>query len=474
MSGQQTAVEASGVVHRGLALLVAGAMFMEIMDGTVIAPAAPHIGESFGVPAVAVNVAITAYVLSVAVLIPISGWLADRYGARRVFTTAIAVFTLASVGCAAAPSLALLVAARILMGMGGAMMVPVGRLVVLRTTEKTDLIRAIAYLTWPALVAPVIAPALGGVLSTYASWRWIFLINVPLGLVGLVLALRLVPDVRAPEGRPLDWRGFVLLAVGTAALVVGLESIGSTHPDPLPAAVGLGVAAVALGSAVRYLLRTARPLVDLRVLRIATYRVTAVAGSGYRAAITAIPFLLPLFFQLGFGWTAAEAGLVVIALFVGNVGIKPATTPLLRRFGIRPVMAVSIVAGAACLVGMAFLQPTTPLPWTLALLLASGIARSVGFTAYNTVAFADVPGERMNPANTLLSTLQELGGGLGVAVGALLVRLGGPLATATGLGEGAGAAFRVAFVLLAVLLLVPLVGAVRLPRTAGAVVTGRA
>src|SRR3954465_12565784 len=415
MSGQQAAVEQPGTVSRGLALLVAGAMFMEIMDGTVIAPAAPHIGESFGVPAVEVNVAITAYVLSVAVLIPISGWLADRYGARRIFTTAVAVFTVASIACAAAPSLALLVAARVLMGMGGAMMVPVGRLVVLRTTEKTDLIRAIAYLTWPALVARVLAPALGGVLSTYASWRWIFLINVPLGLAGLVLALRLVPDVRASEGRPLDWRGFVLVAVGTAALVVGLESIGSTHPHWAPAAGGLTGAAVPLGPAVPSLLRPAQPLVDLRVLRIATYRVTALAGSGYRAAITAIPFLLPLFFQLGVGGTAARAGAVVIGLFAGNVGIKPATTPLLRRFGIRTVMLGAIVGGALCLLALALLQPTTPLPVVLVLLLLSGVARSIGFTAYNTVAFADVPAERMNPANTLLSTLQELGGGLRIA-----------------------------------------------------------
>src|SRR3954465_8761562 len=246
MSGQQAAVERPGTVSRGLALLVAGAMFMEIMDGTVIAPAAPHIGESFGVPAVAVNVTITAYVLSVAVLIPISGWLADRHGARRLFTTAVAVCPLASVGCAAAPSLARLVAARVLMGVGGAMMVPVGRLVVLRTTAKTDLIRAIAYPTWPALVAPVVAPALGGVLSTYASWRWIFLVNVPLGLVALLLAVRLVPDVRGPRAAPLDWRGFALVAVGVAALVVGMENVGSTDPDAVLVAAGLGLGAVAL------------------------------------------------------------------------------------------------------------------------------------------------------------------------------------------------------------------------------------
>jgi MFS family permease len=353
------------------------------------------------------------------------------------------------------------------------MMVPVGRLVVLRTTAKTDLIRAIAYLTWPALVAPVVAPALGGVLSTYASWRWIFLVNVPLGLVALLLAVRLVPDVRAPGAAVLDWRGFALVAVGVAALVVGMENVGSTDPDAVLVAAGLGLGAVALVAAVRYLLRVRAPLVDLRILRLPSYRVTALGGSCYRGVIIAIPFLLPLFFQLGFGWTAAQAGLAVIALFAGNVGIKPATTPLMRRFGIRPVLLGSIVAGAACLVGMALLTGSTPLPLLLALLALSGIARSIGFTAYNSVAFADVPAERMTSANTLFSTLQELGAGLGVAVGALLVRLGGPLADAAGLGDGADEPFRVAFVLLAVLLVVPFGQAARLPRSAGSVVTGR-
>src|SRR4051794_22257378 len=448
-------------------------MFMEILDATVIAPAAPHIAASFGVPADAVNVAITAYVLALAVLIPISGWLADRFGARRVFMAAVVVFTVASAGCAAAPSLPVLTATRVLQGFGGAMMVPVGRLVVLRTTAKSDLIRAIAFLTWPALVAPVVAPALGGVLSTYASWRWIFLINVPLGLAALLLAGRLVPDVRAAGPAALDWRGFGLVAAGVATLVVGMESVGSTDPDAALVAAGLGIGVVALVAAARYLLRSSRPLVDLRILRVPTYRVTALGGSCYRGLITAIPFLLPLFFQLGFGWTAAQAGLVVIALFAGNVGIKPATTPLMRRFGIRPVLLGAIVAGAACLAGMAFLTASTPLPVLLALLAASGIARSIGVTAYNSVAFADVPAERMTSANTLFSPPPELGAGLGVAVGALLVRLGGPLSAATGLGDGADGPFRVAFVLLAVLLLVPLAEAARLPRAAGSVVTGR-
>jgi EmrB/QacA subfamily drug resistance transporter len=403
----------------------------------------------------------------------VSGWLADRVGARRVFVAAVAVFTLASAGCAAAPTLAVLTATRVVQGMGGAMMVPVGRLVVLRTTAKADLVSAIAFLTWPALVAPVVAPALGGVLSTYASWRAIFLINVPLGVAGVLLARRLVPDERGPEGRRLDWRGFALTAIGVAALVVGLEAVGAARPDPRAVAIGLGVAVLALAAAVRHLLRAHTPLLDLRVLRVRTYRVTAFGGSVYRAVISAIPFLLPLLFQLGFGWTAAQAGLAVIALFAGNVAIKPATTPLMRRFGIRTVMLAAIAAGALCLLGMALLSESTPTVLLVALLVVSGVARSIGFTAYNTVAFADVPGERMTSANTLMSTVQELGAGLGVAVGALLVRLGGPVSDALGFG-GDVAPFRVAFVLLAAILLLPAVEALRLPREAGAVVTGRA
>jgi EmrB/QacA subfamily drug resistance transporter len=461
-------------VSRGLALLVAGSYFMEILDGTVIAPAAPHIAADLGVAAVDINVAITAYVLTLAVLIPVSGWLADRFGARRVFLTAVAVFTLASVGCAAAVDLPMLVATRVLQGVGGAMMVPVGRLVVLRTTAKARLVQAIAYLTWPALVAPVLAPAIGGALSTYASWRWIFVINVPLGVAAFVLARRLVPDIRAERPVALDRRGFALTAVGVAALVIGLESLGSATPRPVAVVVALGIAAAALVAAVFSLLRSPNPLLDLRILKIDTYRVTAAGGSVFRSIISAIPFLLALFFQLGLGWSAAQAGLVVIALFLGNVAIKPTTTPLMRRFGIRTVMLAAIVASAACLVGMAFVTAATPLVLLLPLLVASGVFRSVGFTTYNSVAFADVEAARMTHATTLNSTLQELGAGVGVAVGALLVRLGAPVSHAIGLGGGADQPFRVAFVLLAVLLVVPLIEGLLLDRTAGNAVTGRA
>ena len=373
----QGALERSGSVSRGLALLVAGTLFMEILDATVIAPAAPHIGDDFGVPAVSLNIAISAYVLTLAVMIPLSGWLADRFGARRVFALAVGIFTLASLGCAFATDLRMLTVMRVLQGLGGAMMVPVGRLVVLRMTAKTELVRAIAYLTWPALLAPVVAPALGGLLSTYASWRLIFLINVPLGLVAIVLARRLMPDVRGSDITALDWRGFALTAVGVAALVVGLEGIGTGHTDALLVAGFLSISVLTLLSAVRYLLRTPTPLLDLRVLMIPTYRVTAAGGSVFRAVITATPFLMALFLQLGLGWSAAQAGTILIALFVGNVAVKPATTPLMRRFGIRTVMLIAVAASAICLLAMATLERSTPVSLMIGILfIVESFARS--------------------------------------------------------------------------------------------------
>jgi EmrB/QacA subfamily drug resistance transporter len=458
---------------RGLALLVAGAYFMENLDGTVIAPALPHIAEDFGVSAIDVNVAISAYLLTVAVLIPISGWLTDRLGTRAVFLGAIAVFTVASVGCAVAPTLPTLTTMRVLQGIGGAMMVPVGRLAVLQTTAKSDLMRAIAYLTWPALLAPVLAPPLGGLLTTYASWRLIFVVNVPLGIAGLLLARRLVPPLQSESRPPLDWRGFLLTATGVTALVVALENVGAGDTGGTSVVVGLVFAATMLSGAALHLLRTSHPLLDLRILRVATFRVTAVGGSQYRLIITAVPFLLSLFFQIGFGWTAAQAGAVVVALFVGNIAIKPATTPLMRRLGIRPVLLLAVPAGAATLVGMAMLQASTPLPLLLALLTLSGVFRSVGFSAYNSVAFADVDPARMTHANTLMATVQELGAGLGIAVGALLLRVAEPVATAVHLPADPASPYRVTFVLLAALMLAPTLEALALPRSAGSQVTGR-
>lgn len=424
---------AGAAFPRGVALLVAGAFFMEILDATIITPAIPRIAESFGVAALDVNVAISAYLMTVAVLIPVSGWAAARFGIRRVFLSAIVAFTLASVGCAAAASLPMLVAMRVLQGMGGAMMVPVGRLAVLRSTGKADLVRAIAVLTWPALIAPVLAPALGGAIATTGSWRWIFIVNIPLGVIGFLLALRMIRGEPASGRWSLDWPGMLLLGGGIATSLIALEKIRLRGTDWAVVAGGAVAATALLVAAVRRLLRAAQPLVQLRVLTVRTLRITVASGSLYRMVITAVPFLLPLQFQLEFGWTPLSAGLMVAVLFLGNLTIKPFTTPLMRALGIRTVLLVNAVLSVGCFGLLAVLHPGLPGVVVAAILYVSGALRSIGFTAYNSLAFSDVVGDDLTHANTLNAAVQELAAGLGIAVAAVLLGQVGTYAATYGL-----------------------------------------
>ena len=455
---------------RPVALLVAAAFFMENLDGTIVVTATQRMAHSFGVAPVALNVTITAYLLTLGVLIPVSGWVADRFGGRAIFAAAIVVFTVASALCATSTNLPELTAMRVLQGIGGAMMVPVGRLVVLQATAKSDLITAIAYLTWPALAAPIVAPAVGGALTVYLSWRWIFLVNLPLGAAALVVAVRIVPDVRTRQRRALDWRGFLLSGLGVALVVGALETVtdGSASWGWIVAGlvVGTGVLVVAVG----HLRRAPHPLVDLGVFGVPTFRVTLIGGSCFRMAIGAAPFLLPLLFQEVFGWNAFQAGLMVLPVFVGNMAVKPATTALLRRFGFRRVLIASDVLAAVTLAGCALFTTRTPMVLMVIDLLASGVFRSVGFTAYNTIVFADVAPPEMNNANTLASAVQQVTMGLGVAVGALALHAGAPVAALLGAGGG-GAPFVVAFLLIALLPLAAVVESASLQRHAGAALT---
>jgi EmrB/QacA subfamily drug resistance transporter len=468
-------LEASSRPHprswRAIALLVAGAFFMENLDGTVIATAVPRMARSFGVPPVDLNVTITAYLLTLGVFIPVSGWVADRFGARTVFATAIGVFTCASGLCAISTGLGELTVMRVLQGIGGAMMVPVGRLVVLRSTTKTELIDAIAYLTWPALAAPVIAPALGGALTTYASWRWIFAVNLPLGVAALLVTLRIVPNARLTEHTRLDWWGFALTGGGLTAFVYGLEVVANANAARGGAVIGLVGGAALLWLSVRHLRRRPHPLLDLSLLKIPTFRVTNLGGSLFRLAIGAAPFLLPLMFQSAFGWSPLKSGLLVIAVFVGNIGVKPLTTPILRRFSFRFVLVGAGVASAAAFALCATFSAQTPLAVIVVVLLASGVFRSIGFTAYNTIVFADLAPAELNDANTLSSTMQQLTMGLGVAIGALALRAGGPLDSVLGVSRNATDDFRMAFILLALVQLLAVVESALLGPHAGAAIT---
>jgi EmrB/QacA subfamily drug resistance transporter len=448
-------------LDRRLAVLVAGTLFMEILDGTILSTAAPDIARSLDVRAVDIGIGITAYLVTLAVLIPISGWLADRWGSRPVFIAAIVLFTTASGLCALSTSLPMLTGLRVLQGAGGALMVPVGRLVVLRGTAKHDVIRAIAFLTWPALAAPIAAPLLGGLLTTYLSWHWIFLINLPLGVLALIGALRLVPQLREPSPPPMDWPGFLATSGSLAALVVAVSALGAEEID-LPLVVGAGAVGLVMGGlAYRHLIRTTDPLLDLRLLRVPTFRVAHASGGIYRATVYAVPFVLPLMFQVGFGWSAVRAGALVMAVFVGNLGIKPATTAILHRFQFRTVIVASVVIVSTTMLLFAVIGPGTPLPILVVVLVISGAARSVGFTAYMTIMFADLDERQLNPGNTLSSTVQQLAGGLGVTIGALGLQIGGWLSNST------ITPFRIAFALLAVLTLTTIPEAVRMGGQAG-------
>lgn len=456
---------------RGLALLVAAALFMEMLDATILATALPSIAQSFGVDAVDVNVAVSSYLLVLAVLIPASGWMADRFGTRRVFISAIAVFTVASVGCALSTSLPMLVGMRALQGVGGAMMVPVGRLAVLRVTSKAELVRAIAYLTWPALTAPVLAPAVGGAIVSIASWRWIFLINVPIGIVGFLLALRMVPDIREAQERSLDWLGLVVIGAGVAVLVVALESVHSAGTDWLRVGLGIVAALILLSLAVIHLVRSDHPLIALGVLRLRSFRLVASSGSLYRLVIMGVPFVLPLLFQVGFGMSAFKAGLLVMALFAGNIAIKPLTTPLMRRFGIRLVLVGNGVLSVVCFGALVLISSTTPDVVIAVALFVSGALRSIGFTAYNSLAFADVDSGELTDANTLHATLQELASGLGIALSALVITLCTPLAESGDLSGGVP--FSLTLGVLGAMLVPTVIESWRLPRDTGAVVLVR-
>jgi MFS family permease len=450
--------------HRKQALLVAGCFFMEMLDGTIVVTASPQIGRSLHAPAGQIGLLITAYLLTLAVLIPLSGWLTRRFGNRLVFLTAIAVFTLASVGCATSVSLGELVGMRVLQGVGGAMMVPVGRNMVVSAAAKEDLLRITSYVVWPGLLAPVIAPLAGGLITTYASWHWIFLINAPLGVIAFGAAWRLVTGggpAAAPP--PLDWAGVVLTCAGLGGLTYTAHLLSLAAPPPA-GTTAFGVAsAAALAYAIWHLRHTPHPLLNLRTLRVDTFRVSQFGGSLYWLVVGAVPFLLPLLWQTKFGWSPVKSGAVAAFVFVGNVGIKPATTPLINRFGFRTVLVSSTVVMAVVMAALGFTTAATPLPVIALLTLISGITRSSALTVYSTIGFADMPADRMRDANTLFATTSQLAAGLAVAFAAVALRIGGLLpgaATST-------SAYTLAFGVLAVISLVATVEALRLRPDAG-------
>jgi EmrB/QacA subfamily drug resistance transporter len=406
---------------RLIPLIIASALFMENMDQTIIATSLPAIAADLGTSPIVLKLAFTTYLLSLTVFIPISGWLADRFGARHVFRVAIAVFTLGSVACGLSSSLGELVAARALQGLGGAMMVPVGRIILLRAIPKAELVDALAWLTIPALLGPLLGPPVGGFITDSFGWRWIFWMNVPFGIAAILLATWLMPETGVDHVPPLDVRGFLLSGLGLSSLIFGLTVLGR---DLLPAYAPPLLMGFGLVMLVLYYLharRIAAPILDFRLLRIPTFRAGVLGGSLFRIGVGAVPFLLPLMFQLGYGLSAFESGMITCAAAAGAISMKFGAARLIRRFGFRRLLLVNGALASVSIAVMGLLTGATPYLLMVALLFVGGFLRSLQFTAMNAMSYSDVDNDGMSYATTFYTVSQQISLSAGVVLGAFVL-----------------------------------------------------
>ncbi len=437
--------------RRRLALLVASCYFMENLDGTIVTTAAPKLRAALGVSSTAIGLLISTYLITFAVVIPVGNWLMSRLGERRLFLSAIAVFTLASLLCAMSHNLSELVVARSFQGVGAALMVPVGRIVVLANSDKTDIMRLVAYIVWPSLLAPAIAPLVGGVIVTFGSWRWLFLPNVPLGVAAFVAgALIMKPSTRrASNATGLDWRGMVLTGAGLGGLVYSAFIAGELTSSWTRVGIDMALSLTVLGVAVTYLRRHRNPFLDVTIFRVTTFTQSLRGIVPFTIVVGSVPLLLPLMFEDRFGWSPIKSGAIVLFVFIGNVVAKPSTTLLFNRLGYRRVLLAATSMVVITMLIFALFNARTPVALIALVAFVNGVVRSIGYTGFLTLVYSDVAEADMAHGTTLAATVQQVATGFAASAGVVALRVGSSLNHTSALDSQS--AYRVAFILLAAL-----------------------
>lgn len=455
-------------MNRYVPLILAVALFMEHMDSTVISTSLPAIAADLGVGPISLKLAVTAYIVALAIFIPVSGWMADRFGAKRVFRAAIAVFMVGSLCCAFANSMEAFVAARFLQGMGGAMMTPIARLVLLRTTEKRDLVSAMALLTIPGLFGPLAGPPIGGFITTYFSWHWIFLINIPIGLLGLWMTAIYLPEI-APTSPPrLDRKGFLLSSLATSGIVFGVSVISM---PALPPAVGICSTVIGIICTLLYI-RHAKiypaPILDLRTFDNPTFRNASISVTVFRISTGAIPFLMPLMLQIGFNLTPFQSGLITFTGAIGAITTKFIAKRVFALTGFKPMLMAAAVVATLTTLANSFFTELTPAWLIMLCLIIAGFSRSFFFTGSNALSFSDIDDKQASQASSISSTLQQLSLALGVAFAATILEM----STAIRGAELSLSDFHYAFAIVAAVAAASLIPLMRMDKNAGALVSG--
>lgn len=445
-----------------IALLMAASLFMEILDGTIVTTALPRMAVDFSVNSTSAALLVSTYLITVAIFIPLSGWMAQRFGKKRIWLIAVAGFTLSSLACAIAPNFGFLLGMRVLQGISGALMTPTARLIVLEKTPSNLLLKMTSYLVWPALLAPAIAPLIGGVLITYLNWHWIFLINLPIGAMIFFIGIYLIPQDVIERVTRFDWIGFLQIALSSGFLLTGAEiacrpGAGALRFGVLLLVLGL----IILGMFIQHIRSVSNPLFSIKALRFPSYRISQTGGFILWLSVGAMPYLLTLYLQTVFDWSAVKAGSYIMFIFIGNIGIKPFTTPIIKTIGYKGALESAFGMVLLSAVALAFVTPQTVGIVIMALALISGVGRSLALTSYNGLSFADVAPIDRNSANTLTSVTQSMAQGLGVSLVSILVRI-------LQLFMPAQAAYGYAFIALGLLMIHPIIETACLPKNIGA------